>query len=92
MAHAPKSFQVASQTLFRQLADEAVVLNLDTGQYYGLDAVGVDIWRWLEAGYTRADIVTALTQTYAVDQPTAQRDVDALLAQLVTAGLVLADA
>lgn len=88
MAHALTSFQVAPQTLFRQLADEAVVLNLETGQYYGLDAIGVAIWRWLEGGYSAADIVIALTQLYDVEQPTAQRDVAALLDQFVAAGLV----
>lgn len=93
MAHnMPIHYHTAHQSLFRQLVDEAVILNLETGQYYGLDAIGADIWRRLEAGQDCADIATALTQIYDVDHATARRDVDAFLAQLAAAGLVLVDA
>ena len=30
------------------LGEEAVILNLKSGEYYGLDPVGAKIWGWLE--------------------------------------------
>lgn len=39
---------VPEQVVVRELAGEAVVLELTTGRYYGLDEVGVRMWSLLE--------------------------------------------
>ena len=39
---------VPNEVLFRQLGDEAVVLDLRSGRYYGLDEVGFRMWSLLQ--------------------------------------------
>ena len=41
-------FRIPDEVIFRELDGEAVILNLDTGIYFGLDAVGTRIWRLIE--------------------------------------------
>jgi hypothetical protein len=43
-----KTFVLSTQALFRDLGGEAVVLDLDSGTYFGLNAVGTRIWRLIE--------------------------------------------
>ena len=39
---------LSDQVMFRDLGGEMVLLNIETGKYYGLDEVGARIWALLE--------------------------------------------
>lgn len=67
---------------------EAIIIDLETGVYYSMQGVGGDIWSVLAAGATPAEITAAVTEGYAVEPERAAADVQALLAQLLEAGLV----
>ena len=41
--------RIPDAILFRELNGEAVLLNLESGTYFGLDAVGTRIWQLCEA-------------------------------------------
>ena len=84
----------APGAVFRQLsaAEGAVVLNLETGEYHGVNAVGVLLWERLESACTLADLVDEVRGRVA-DQPDAlDDDVAAFVAALQQRGLVLVGA
>ena len=84
--------RVADNVVFRHLAGESVLLNLDTGKYFGLDAVGTRLWNLVaEHGSTALTIDTLLAE-YDVDAPRLQQDVTALIDQLLSKGLLTTDA
>ncbi|GKS64455.1 hypothetical protein YTPLAS72_17590 [Nitrospira sp.] len=84
--------RVAENVVSRDLADESVLLNLDTGTYFGLDAVGTRLWHLLiEHGSPESAIETLLTE-YDVDAPRLQKDVDTLIDQLIDKKLLTTDA
>lgn len=84
--------RVAENVVSRDLADESVLLNLDTGTYFGLDAVGTRLWHLLaEHGSSESAIETLLTE-YDVDAPRLQKDVDTLIDQLIDKKLLTTDA
>lgn len=84
--------RVADNVVFRSLADESVLLNLDTGTYFGLDAVGTRLWNLVaEHGSTSLAIDTLLAE-YDVDAPRLQNDVTALIDQLLAKRLLTTDA
>ncbi|MBX3335643.1 MAG: PqqD family protein [Nitrospira sp.] len=84
--------RVAENVVSRDLADESVLLNLDTGTYFGLDAVGTRLWHLLaEYGSPESAIETLLTE-YDVDAPRLQQDVDTLIDQLIDKKLLTTDA
>jgi hypothetical protein len=74
--------------LFQQLQDEAVLLNLDSGQYFGLDPVGTRIWSLLVEGKTLPDVVSAIATEYEVDAARCEADLLKLLGDLEEQGLV----
>src|SRR5881409_1384530 len=70
------------------LAGEAAILNLKSGVYYGLDAVGARIWQLIQEPRTVASIRTVLLSEYEVDPDRCERDLLLLLHALADAGLL----
>ena len=64
------------------------LLDEDSGEYFTLNPSGSLVLRTLLAGGTAAQAAQALTEEYAVDGGTADRDVADLVAELRSAGLV----
>lgn len=70
------------------LGEEAVILNLKTGVYHGLDAVGARIWNLLAETGRVNDILDALLKEYEVEPDRCERDLLALLQKLADEGLI----
>jgi Coenzyme PQQ synthesis protein D (PqqD) len=64
------------------------LLDEDSGQYWTLNPTAALALRTLLDGGTKAQAVQELTEQYAVDAGTASRDVEALVGELHSAGLV----
>jgi Coenzyme PQQ synthesis protein D (PqqD) len=64
------------------------LLDEDSGQYWTLNPTAALALRTLLDGGTPAQAVRELTEQYAVDAATATRDVEALVGELHSAGLV----
>lgn len=70
------------------LAGEAVILNLKSGVYYGLNEVGARIWELIQEPRTVAAIRDTLLEEYEIDRDGCDRDLLALLQELATAELI----
>lgn len=75
--------QVASD-----LGGETVILNLRTGIYHGLDAIGTEIWNLLQNSTTVNNILNTLLQEYDVEPERCERELVALLQKLADAELI----
>jgi hypothetical protein len=64
------------------------LLDEDSGQYWNLNPTAALALRTLLDGGTTAQAAQQLTEQYAVDADTANRDVEDLLGELHSAGLV----
>jgi Coenzyme PQQ synthesis protein D (PqqD) len=64
------------------------LLDEDSGQYWNLNPTGALTLRTLLEGGNPKQAVQALTERYAVDADTAGRDVQGLLSELRSAGLL----
>jgi hypothetical protein len=70
------------------VSGEAVILNVVSGHYFGLDVVGARVWALVQQPVPVKDIRDALVSEYDVDRAQCERDVVALLQELVAEGLV----
>lgn len=84
-----RSMVVAAKAqISADLADEVVILDLESGVYYGLDAVGTRIWSLIQEPRFVNDIRDALLEEYEVDPDCCEHDLLALLNDLADHGLV----
>ena len=67
---------------------DVILMSIETGRYYGLDSIGSDIWRRIEAPITIEDLCVALQSDYDGDPAEIQGHVLDLLCQLHGAGLI----
>ncbi len=66
---------------------EAVIVDVTTGDYFSLNAVGTDVWTSLHRGADVPSIVAATVTRYGVDRATVARDVEDLIGELEDIGL-----
>ena len=78
--------------LLRETAGKYIVLplggELDLGSLITLNETGAFLWRLLEEGKSRKELLEALLEEYDVTPERAEKDLDALLAKMEAAGLL----
>jgi len=74
--------------MVRQVGDEAVLLNLKTEQYLGLDDVSSRIWQVLTAGGTVQAAYDTLLAEFDVDSERLRADLEDFVQELLQFGLV----
>ena len=84
--------KIPDDVVCRDLAGESVLLNLSTGTYFGLDAVGTRLWHLLAEHSSTVLAIETLLAEYDVDALRLQKDVEALIDQLLAKGLLTTDA
>ena len=80
--------RINDDVLWQQLQGEAVLLNLKTGVYFGLDAIGTRVWELLAEHRMVRDVVDAIVGEYDVAAQTCAEDVIALVADMQKHALV----
>jgi len=79
---------IPEHTLFRELAGEAVLLNLASGTYFGLDETGTSFWQVLTTTGTIQEAYDQLLSEYDVEPDDLRQDISGLLDKLIDHDLV----
>jgi coenzyme PQQ synthesis protein D (PqqD) len=83
-------FRVNTPTVTHETIDgEAVIINLDSGNYYSLVDVGSFIWGLVEKGASAGEVQDVILQAYQGDATDVDRGVQDLLAQLQQENLIV---
>ena len=90
MAEAPLRLLVPDEVVVRDLADEALLVHLGTGTYFGLDAIGARMWHLLAEQGSPAAALPPLLREFEVEEERLCRDLDSFVAQLLEKGLLTA--
>jgi len=80
-----------SDVLFKDVGGEAVVLNLGTGKYYGLDEVGARMWMLLNEKKQVKEVYHTLVKEFEVSTDQLEHDLLSLVNQLANNGLLQVD-
>jgi len=80
--------EATSQATSCEVGDETVILDVASGRYFALDAIGGTIWRHLQTPCSVASLCERLMAEYDVPAERCQAEVSALLDQLAQHGLV----
>ena len=83
--------RLSADVIFRELDGEAVLLDFASGRYYGLNAVGTRVWTMLAAGETVDGAIEAVVNEFDASEEEVTRDVEELVTELLSRGLLIAD-
>jgi Coenzyme PQQ synthesis protein D (PqqD) len=81
-------FSQASDVLSRVLDGEAVLLDLATGKYFGLNPVGTRVWELLGAGHNLGEVRATLLAELDVEAGVLEGDLEELVEELRSRGLI----
>ncbi|MEM8994224.1 MAG: PqqD family protein [Acidobacteriota bacterium] len=79
---------INDDVLFRQLDDEAVLLDLDSQRYFGLDAVGTRLWALLQEDPSLPRAREILLAEFDAGPEVLDGDLEVFLSELVERELV----
>ena len=82
-------FLASPDQVYCEVASEAVLLSLETGEYFGLNEVAASVWRLIQTPRTLEELLDALLDEYeGVDRCTCTEQVVTLLDEMTALGLV----
>lgn len=85
-------FRVNSPKVIHETIDgEAVIVNLDSGNYYSLDKVGAKIWNLIEEKVSIGGIIEIIANRYDAKKEEIVKAVNHLINELQQESLVVAD-
>jgi len=78
-----------ADTVFAQEVDgEMVLLDMNSENYFGLDAVGTDIWQAMQEKETLQEVLEVLLEQYEVEEDVLKKDLLNFVNKLQESGLV----
>lgn len=80
--------RISEDVVFCDLEGESVILNLETGVYFGLDHMGTRIWHLLQEHGSLQKVLDALLEEYEVPEGQCAQDVYSFITQLREKGLI----
>jgi hypothetical protein len=82
-----QQIRLSPDALFQEIGGEAVILDLSSSTYFGLDDIGVRIWKLLQEGAALVTVRQQLLAEYDVESKQLEQDINAFVQQLCQAGL-----
>lgn len=79
---------LAQAQISSELANEAVILNLDSGIYYGLNEVGARVWELIQQPQSFSELCSILLKEYDVSAEACKQDLKHILLNLKAASLI----
>ena len=83
-----QAVRIPSDVMFRELQGEAVILDLTSSTYFGLDHVGTRIWQLCATHASLRAVCEAMQHEFDAPHETLQVDLLAFVDELVTKGLL----
>jgi len=84
-----KNLKVSKDIIFRQLdRDDAILLNMETKNYYSLNETACEIFKGIQKGADREKIIKDLAKKFVAKETTLRKDLDKTLDFLIKEKLV----
>jgi hypothetical protein len=74
--------------LANSLGDETVMMNLDSGDYLGVNSVGTDIWNLLSEPIAINQLIKKLLDMYDVSEEHCTAELNAFLSKMLEQGMI----
>ncbi len=84
-------YHISEKAMFQEVKNESVILDLESGEYFTLDAIGTRMLQLFRAEPNTHTVAITITEEYEVGFEQAHTDLIALLDKMVSHGLATKD-
>ncbi|MEL6927305.1 MAG: PqqD family protein [Cyanobacteria bacterium J06600_6] len=81
-------YKASTKYLYSEIDSEAVILDVNSGTYFGLNEVSNSIWQMLQTPASQQQLVEKILAEYEVTEEQAVSDIESLLKEMLDTGLV----
>lgn len=81
-------YKASTKYLYSEIDSEAVILDVHSGTYFGLNEVSNRIWQLLQTPASEQQLLASILEEYEVSEADAVKDIQSLLTEMLDAGLV----
>ncbi|MEL6502067.1 MAG: PqqD family protein [Cyanobacteria bacterium J06635_13] len=81
-------YKASTNYLYSEIDSEAVILDVNSGTYFGLNEVSNRIWQLLQTPTSKSAIIGQILAEYDVSPEEAEKDLHNLLEEMLSTGLV----
>ena len=82
-------YKIPETSINQKVGDELVILNLDSGLYFGLDEVGARMVELIDEHGHVEKVVACMVEEYDASQSQIQSDLEELLGELTKNNLIV---
>ena len=79
------------EVISENVDEEVIIISFDSGNYYSLNKVGADIWKFIKNGPTVGEVVQRIISRYNGSHRDIENSVKQFMAELEKENLVVAD-
>ena len=83
-----RRWRISDAAVVRDLDGESVILNVQSGIYFGLDRIGTRIWQLIDELGDLDSIVRVMEEEYDAERDVLRADVEALIEALLEKRLI----
>jgi len=80
--------EASSSVVTREIGGEMVLMDLESGSYFGLNSVGGQVWQALEEGKTIKQLCDQIEEEFDVPRDQLEQDITSLVEELLERKLV----
>jgi hypothetical protein len=84
----PEQYSQNKEIMQSKIDEDVVMLDIDTGFYFGLDAVGSTIWSHLSHPISFEELIVRLMSKYDIDRETCETETRLFLKQLLEKNII----
>jgi len=81
-------YTLAKHVSLTLVDDEAVILDLNSGAYYGLNHIGAQLVAELKQGHSSDHAIKNIAEQYQIPNATVEKDIQDLLSELLEQSLL----
>jgi len=81
-------YKASTEYLYSEIDSEAVILDVNSGTYFGLNEVSNRIWQLLQTPTSSQQLLENVLEEYEVTEAEAVKDIQSLLKDMLNAGLI----
>lgn len=79
---------IKNNVTWKELGDKVVAVNVESGEYYTMNATASSVWKLLAEGKPADEITAAICGEYEADPATVGADIDRQIAEWKENGLI----
>jgi DNA-directed RNA polymerase delta subunit len=75
--------------LANSLGDETVMMDIDNGEYLGINSVGTDIWNLLQEPISVQELIKKMLDIYEVSEEECTAEINAFLSRMIKQNMLV---